>query len=199
MSNAKSEEDTSTTELPFVESVIDEINGSMIAVRTMAGRKRFDIAKLFSISQENVTDDMATQASQYAFFAVLAVEADRVFAMRSLLCDQAAATADETYRKEFELNGNKYTEAVIKSLVIRDKDYLVALDDKMKAEYDLDILKAIVKAFEQRASMLQSLGSQLRYEYGMQGMNTKLVDDEQMVNTVKSAIGERRKLKKIKE
>jgi hypothetical protein len=178
-----------------VDSVIEEISGSIITVVTMKGSKKFDIGKLFNINQELISDDFSTQASMYAFFAVLAANADRIATMKTLLYDQVAAAADETYRAQFEVDGRKYTEAVIKSMVVRDEEVVKAFTVKEDANYDLAILKAIVRAFEQRAMMLQSLGSQLRHEYDMQGMSIREREIEQISKNVKGVIESRRKIK----
>lgn len=175
-----------------VTSVIQEISGSTIKVATMKGVKTFDIGKLFKIEQESLSEEFATQASMYGFFAILAAEADRKYAMQTVLYDQECAEADESYRAQFETDGKKYTEAVIKSMVIRDENVVKVQEDKENAEYDLNILKAIVRAFEQRSLMLQSLGATLRHEYEMQGMNIREHALEKSAEEVKSAITRRR-------
>lgn len=187
-------------EIYDVESVIEEISGSTIVVRTMKGLSRFDIGKLFNIDQTNLSSEFANQASMYAFFAVLAANADKVLAMKTLLCDQEYATADGYHRNQMDLDGKKFTEAVVKSMVVRDEEYCKTLEDKENASYDLDIIKAVVRAFEQRAMMLQSLGSYLRHEYDMQGMNIRErnaeLTAEKSVEDVKNAIERRRLAKK---
>jgi hypothetical protein len=198
------ENDTSqeSKDISSIASVIEEISGSVITVRTLKGSKKFDIGKLFNVDQNNLSEEFTTQASMYGFFAILSAEADKIVAMTSLLCDQEAAEADELYRKQLDEEGKKYTEAVIKSLVTRDEEYDKCVKAKYNAEYDLDILKAIVKAFEQRAMMLQSLGSHLRHEYEMQGMNTRMESSEKLAeestSKVKDAI-QRRKLNKTSD
>lgn len=191
------ENDTKVKSDDKTDSIIEEISGSVITVRTLRGPKKFDIGKLFMVDQNNLSNEFASQASMYAFFAVMTAEADRHLAMQSLLYDQEAADADESYRKQLDEAGTKYTEAVIKSLIVRDEDCIKVKTAKDDAEYQLNILKAIVKAFEQRAMMLQSLGSHLRHEYDMQGMNIRTEEaDRQVKKTteeVKSAI-QRRKL-----
>ncbi|MFA5037631.1 MAG: hypothetical protein WC479_10710 [Candidatus Izemoplasmatales bacterium] len=179
-----------------VKSVIEEISGSTIIVRTMKGeKKKFDIGNLFNIDQESISNEFATQASMYAFFAILAADADRIAAMKSLLYDQEAASADEQYRAQLTLDGTKFTEAVIRSMIVRDESCCKALSEKEDADYDLNILKAIVRAFEQRAMMLQSLGSQLRHEYDMQGMTTRESAMNKTSENLKETINARRRLK----
>jgi hypothetical protein len=177
------------------DSVIEEISGSVIAVRTLKGVKKFDIGQLFNIDQNEISKELSTQASMYGFFAILTAEADRVAAMQSMLYEQETASADESFRASMDEEGKKYTEAVIKSLVARDEDCIKVHIAKETAEYDLNILKAIVRAFEQRAMMLQSLGSQLRHEYDMQGMNVKEREFEKTTEDVKTTITARRRLK----
>lgn len=185
-------EDTEAKDLP--DSIIDEIKGSIITVSTLRGKKKFDINELFKIDQNLISDAMSSQATLYGFFAIMAAEADRIAAMKAILYDQESAQADESYRQQLELDGKKYTEAVIKSMIVRDEDCIKALTVKEDADYDLNILKAIVRAFEQRAMMLQSLGSQLRHEYDMQGLHTKEAELERTTENLKTTITARRRL-----
>lgn len=195
---SKQNESTDTIE-DELSSAIEEISGSVIKVRTMKGIKTFDIGKLFNVDKDNLSNEFTTQASLYGFFAILAADADRIAAMKGLLYDQEAAAADEGYRAQLELDGKKFTEAVIKSMVVRDENALKALEAKENADYELAVLKAIVRAFEQRAMMLQSLGSQLRHEYDMQGMNIREQSADKIGKDVKIAIESRRKLRKSDE
>lgn len=174
------------------DSVIQEISGSTIKVMTMKGVRTFDIGKLFKIEQESLSEEFSSQATMYGFFAILAAEADRKVAMQTVLYEQECAGADESYRSQLEADGKKYTEAVIRSMVIRDEDVVKRQEDKENAEYDLNILKAIVRAFEQRSLMLQSLGATLRHEYEMQGMNVREHALEKSAEEVKSVITRRR-------
>ena len=189
-------QDVKDTDVSKLDSVIEEISGSVITVRTLKGNKKFDIGQLFSIDQNEISNALSTQASLYGFFAILTAEADRIAAMQAMLYEQETANADELYRANLDEEGKKYTEAVIKSMVARDEDCIRVHTAKENADYDLNILKAIVRAFEQRAMMLQSLGSQLRHEYDMQGMNVKERELERSTEGVKSAITARRKLNK---
>ena len=200
LEEASEDEEKKEDSVRTADSVIEEISGSIIVVRTMKGNVKFDIGKLFNIDQDNLSKEFATQASMYGFFAILAAEADRIYAMKTLLCEQEYAAADESYRAQMDLDGKKYTEAVVRSCVVRDEEYSKMLTEKENANYELDIIKAIVRAFEQRSMMLQSLGSHLRHEYEMQGMNIRERDSEtfaeKSVDNVKQAISQRRRLAK---
>ena len=191
-------EDQVSKEQQGVSSVINEISGSTIKVETMKGVRTFDIGKLFAINQDDLDNEFASQASYYGFFAIMAAEADRHLAMTSLLYDQECAQSDEENRAQLDLDGKKYTEAVIKSLVVRDEEVIKLQEKKEQAEYDLNVLKAIVRAFEQRALMLQSLGANLRHEYEMQGMTVRENALDKASSDVKISI-ERRRLSKKSE
>src|SRR3990167_2305323 len=120
--------------------------------------KKIVIGELFDIDDTDLTKEFAKQASLYAYFATTQADAERELAMADSIKDQEYATADEFFRKEKEEQGHKYTEAVIKSLIMRDEDYLKVLLEYTDADHNVNVLKAITRALQMRAEMLISLG-----------------------------------------
>jgi hypothetical protein len=177
-----------------VVNIIDEIKGTVITVVTDRGKKTFDIGKLFLIDEDNLTREFVQQAAFYAFFSVLIATAERNVAKRDLLKDQEYSAADESYRKELTDKAEKYTETVIKSMVLRDEDYQTTMEELESARYDLNLLKAITRAYEHKGNMLQSLGSHLRHEYSMMGMHVNEAEVVDAVKAVKENITKRRKI-----
>lgn len=180
-------------EIEEVRNIIDEIIGTIITVNTSRGKKSFDLAKLFLIDENNLSKEYMEQAASYAFFSVLIADAERNVSKRDLLKDQEYAAADEAYRKILVEKGEKFTEAVVKSQINLDEDYQNAVNAYEDAKYELNILKALVKAYEQKANMLQSLGNHLRSEYSMMGMHVEEKEISNKVKGMKDVISKRRK------
>jgi hypothetical protein len=172
-------------------SIIDDIQGSKISFVRKGVQKSVDISELFDIDENNLTAEFAHQASLYAFFATIQADAERELAHTALEKEQEYASADEYHRRSLEKKEQKYTEAVIRSLVMRDEDYEKAYNAYALAQQEVDILKAIVRALQMRAEMLISLGAQLRQEYSMTGMNVR-------DNAYKAAIDDAKKALKSK-
>jgi|WetSurMetagenome_2_1015567.scaffolds.fasta_scaffold433409_1 hypothetical protein len=176
------------------DDIISEISGTKIIINTQQGKKRFDIGKLFIIDENDLTTAFIKQAASYAFFSTLIATAERNVAKRDLMKDQEYASADEAYRLELTAKGEKYTEAVVKSMILRDEDYAAAFEDLESAKYELNLLKAICKAYEQKGMMLQSLGSHLRSELSMTGMRINEAEIDNSLRDVKEVM-KKRKLK----
>lgn len=182
------------------ENVISEISGTVIRVKTPRGDKTFDISKILSIDLEDLSKEFSSQASLYVFFATLVPWAEKIEAMLDLVKDQEYASADEAFREELTQKGEKYTETVIKNLVTRDEGFVKAFEKHAMAKYDVNLLKAVTRAFEQRADMLVSLGAHQRHEWEMTGLNSKVVSETDLnVEDVKRTILERRHANKNAE
>jgi hypothetical protein len=177
--------------------IISEISGTKIVINTQQGKKRFDIGKLFIIDENDLTTAFIKQAASYAFFSTLIATAERNVAKRDLMKDQEYAVADEYYRADLTAKGEKYTEAVVKSLILRDSDYASAFEDLEAAKYELNLLKAICKAYEQKGNMLQSLGSHLRSELSMTGMRINEAEVENSVKDVKEVLKKRKQKEEL--
>jgi len=138
------------------------------------GKERvYSTEELLQIDQTDLSEEFATQAARYGYFAVLvaAVEADYKQAKHAT--ELMYADTDNLVRQEMKEAGLKTTEAAIKSAILLDEDYCQVLDRELAALRDYKLLSALVRALEQRASMLQSLGAHVRHEYDMTDMTIK--------------------------
>lgn len=173
-------------------SIIDDIKGSKITFVKSGVKKAIDISELFDIDEEDLTHEFAQQASLYAYFATLQAEAELELSHAALAKDQEYAACDEHHRKALDRREQKYTEAVIKSLVVRDQEYNDVYDRHAACQNDVEVIKAIVKALQMRAEMLISLGAHMRQEYSMTGMNIREKAYEKAVDAAKSSIRSKR-------
>jgi inorganic triphosphatase YgiF len=178
-----------------MDNVMEIISGTTVKFHTPKGEKVLDIAKALQIDLDDITVEFSRQPALYAFFATLVPWCEYTETMMDLAKHQEYASADEAYRKELITKGEKFTEAVITSLVTRDEDYDKASRKHMDAKFDTGIVKALTKSFEQRAEMLISLGAQQRHEYDQQGMsirdNAEAITDNQ-VKDFKQMLRERK-------
>jgi len=172
--------------------VIDEIKGTIITVRHQDKNKKFDLASVFAIDENNLIQEYADQAAVYAFFGALAAKADFDAALIGLSKDQEMAKADDSFRAELERDGKKYTEPVIKAMIATDEECVKLSESELSAKYDTKILKAVCTALEMRANMLVSLGSHLRHEMDQMGMNIKRRELDSAVDDAKKAMRSRR-------
>lgn len=132
------------------------------------------------------------QAAIYAYFATMVSFAEQRVADLELKKDQTYARLDEYYRDKAEHNGQKITEPQVKAKINGDEEYEASYKELQQAKYDLGVLKSIAKALEQRADMLVSLGSHLRHEANMTGMNIRDDVYSKAVDDAKQAIKSRK-------
>lgn len=155
------------------DTLIQEISGLRFVVNVDGVFKTFDLGKIFTIDEENLAKEFANQAALYAYFATLSAKADHVASMKKLSKEQERAEADQDYRTQLSGRDKKVTEGTIKSMVDTDEKVSQLSKEELDAELDADILKAITRALEERGRMLMSLGSHLRHELDMTGMNVR--------------------------
>lgn len=169
--------------------IVQEILGHKMSIRDgSGGLKTFAIEDLFYIDETNLTQEFMRQAALYAYFSTLLSTADMKANSVDLMKDQAYAEADLYYREDADKNGRKITEPQVKSTVTIDEAYAKACERDIQMRYDVSILKSIVKALEQRAEMLISLGAHLRHEADMTGMNIRETAFEKSVDDVKAVL-----------
>jgi hypothetical protein len=168
-----------------IETIIKEIAGTKIEIKTPTGKKVFDIAKVLRIDFDNLTNEFATQAAVYAYFATLVPFAEYTETLLDLAKDQEYASADDAARKELTDKGEKFTETVIRSMVQLDEQYEKVFKQHADAHYDTGIIKAISRSMEQRAEMLISMGAQSRHEMNMNGMNIREKLEEETETSIK--------------
>jgi hypothetical protein len=156
--------------------MLSEIEGTIVK---LFNGKKVDIVEVFSIDENNLSEDFSQQAALMAYFSSITAEAEHKYALAKFDSEQEYAAADQFWRHEKDLIGEKYTEAVIKSLILRDDEYSSKEKKRMQLDYEVNLLKGITRALSQRAEMLISLGAMTRQEIAMTGMNMqeKVVDD----------------------
>lgn len=133
----------------------------------------YNLSDLLNIDSSNLSQEYATQAARYGFFATELAKLDRRVKQLELERDAEYANADLEYRKQLTIQGTKYTETTIRSMVLTDDGYCKAEESLRDSIQERDSIKALVKALEMRAEMLISLGAMMRQEYQMTGMTIK--------------------------
>jgi hypothetical protein len=172
-------------------NVIMELNNTTIRILTPRGPKTYNVAEIFAIDENELSSEFANQAAVYAYFSSMMNYVEKQMSNMDLKLDQVSARLDEFYRQQLERNDKKYTEAVVKSLVVRDDEYKAAYEASHIAKYDYGVLKSLARALEQRADMLISLGSHLRHEADMAGLSIRETKYTQAVDDAKQAIKNR--------
>lgn len=176
-----------------IDGILQEIAGMDILLKVDGKSITINLADLFLIDEANLTKEYSRQAALYAWLGVVGAKADHKASMADLAKDQEYARTDEAYREQFDASGRKMTEPQVKSLILIDKDYMRASANELALKYDSKLIQALIKALDQRADMLISLGSHLRHEVDMTGMNIQEKKYESSLKDLKKVVESHRK------
>ena len=134
-------------------------------IKVAVSDKKFDgnIREVLTINEATLSDEFVKQPSLFAWFATLAEFANAEVESRKLSLSVLRANLDSEKRAELAKDG-KVTEGMVDSAITKDKRHLVANEELIEASRQAGILKALVRALEQRSTMLVQLGSLKRQE-----------------------------------
>jgi len=150
--------------------------------------KTIAISSLFEIDEEDLDREYREQSALYAYFITKTSEADDLHAQAVTNKELVYAQADEYFRSKFRDLGIKVTEKGVESSIIQDEEYGEALDKERKTKLQHTILKGIVRAMEQRANMLISLGAHRRAELDMTNMTINRTKHDDDVGELKTRL-----------
>lgn len=174
------------------DKLLKELKGTSWTVPDGDKFKTFYLEDLFIIDETSLTKEFANQSALYAYFSALSARLEYNLSLISTAKEQSYAEADEYYRAKARHNDEKTTETQIKSQVIRDEEYSKYCDSEAEARRDYKIVQGILRALEQRANMLVSLGSQIRHEANMDGMYLKDAESYSIAKGLKDVIQRRK-------
>jgi carboxypeptidase C (cathepsin A) len=176
--------------------VIQAIEGFTITVMGPDGKRAaYNAIELLNVNGEALSEEYMQQAALYGHFAVLTSMAEDYRNRADFDKDVEYARTDSAVREAAAVNDQKMTEPQVKACITTDAEYIAKQAAYFEAEYQFKLLKAITDALKQRADMLISLGSQMRKEMDMTGMNIRsneVHDLDQSISDVKSIMRSKR-------
>lgn len=125
---------------------------------------RKDVRGKLEIQVENLTEEFANQASEYAYFAFLEEESKADRDELKLRIELYEARLAKRIRKKHNASDGKLTDKAVEHAIHRDEKWKFLSKDLIAANYKTRILTASIKASDQRCQMLISLGAHLRKE-----------------------------------
>lgn len=134
-------------------------------VRILLGTEQRNLGQELEINQGDLAGELVTQPSWYAYYATLMAEAGIVYDQVRSEFESLQADVSNTVRTDAIRSGERITEKKIETLVaakpvIQAKKRLL---QEKKREYEL--LKVVVRSFEQRLQALISLCSMERIRF----------------------------------
>lgn len=116
------------------------------------------------IDENNLNDEFVRQAGNFAWYAVLAAEAESYRDKLKFELEVLEADLDKQVREELELRGEKITEKVVSAEILKKQEYRDKKQDLLEAARQLGIMKAVKEGLVQKKDMLISLGANMRNE-----------------------------------
>ena len=130
------------------------------------------IRDVLTINEASLSNEFVEQPSVYAWFAALSEMASAEVESRKMSLSILKANLDSEKRSELNVlrskdSSLKVTESMVESAILKDNKYQAMQEALIEAERQLGVLKAMVKALEQRCTMLVQLGSMRRQEMSL--------------------------------
>lgn len=142
---------------------VDSLDFNDLTIIDMNGEAHtFNIHDELRLSEYTIQQEMYSQSAKYSYWASL-LERVRVYAeaeQRKL--EQIGARVNKEVRTRYEQQKKKPTKDVIESDILLDEEYQQQQYIVEQRNYQVKQLQYIVKAFEQRSSMLIQISAELR-------------------------------------
>lgn len=132
----------------------------------------FDLDALYPdlrVDPTHIIQQLTEQPSVYGYWSVLSEEADVILFSQKRKLERIEADLDERLRKEARDEGEKVTETVIQRRILREDEYQDAMDEMVEARRNASYLGRLVRALEQRLSVLIAVNNRDRAEMAATG------------------------------
>ena len=124
----------------------------------------FNLFEELQINESLIMRELKNNPSSYGFLTMLHKKLIRKKKDTELEKDKLYASLHIKAKQNTELFGKVPTKEDISQMVENTKSYQIMRADHIKVVHDCDIIEACVRAFEQRASLLQTISANLRKE-----------------------------------
>lgn len=136
-----------------------------ISISYGGDRVKFNLYEELKINEKQINEEIINQPTYYAFLAVLAVKLNKRVndlekELNKLYSELFLEFKDELNPQTHKPHNNDTVEALINT----DEEYQKMQNTYHKAIEDKQLLEVCVKAYEQRAHLLQSLNANVRKE-----------------------------------
>lgn len=132
----------------------------------------FDLDALYPdlrVDPTHIIQQLTEQPSVYGYWSVLSEEADVILFSKKRKLERIEADLDEKLRKEARDEGEKVTETIIQRRILREDEYQDAMDAMVEARRNAAYLGRLVRALEQRLSVLIAVNNRDRAEMAAVG------------------------------
>jgi len=124
---------------------------------------RIDLADL-DIDPERLEHEFKMQSSLFCHYSLQHIKALNALRRKKAQKEELHAFLDLHYRDNFNADGIKFTEAMVRSKIIQDERMLKLEAEILELESIVGIFKVVVDSFDQKGNMLVSLGALRREE-----------------------------------
>lgn len=125
---------------------------------------RFNLFEELAISEEKINSEIKNQPSNYGFLLLLSQRLKTEFFKLKEDRKRLGGKLFLEAKQSSGTNGRAYNDDMAKAYVESNPKYVKLTQQCVQAKDDADIIWAAVKAFEQRASLIQTISSNKRNE-----------------------------------
>lgn len=138
---------------------------SIMDVNIKYGKEKinFNLHKELIISERQINNEITEQPSHYAFLSLLLNKLETIKSQKESDLNKIRAKKFIKYKNKIDPKTNRpYNNDIAESKTIIDPEYLSTEKAFIKAKEDWSTIKSCVEAFNQRASLIQSLSANIR-------------------------------------
>jgi len=160
---------------------VDDLDFSTLRIVDENGEAiTYNLHQELKVNEDNLAREMLQQPSKYIYWSSILEKIKYFQEQKELALETVVARLDKEARESIESTGKKPTKDSVDAYTKRHPEFQQAKNVCMQYDYTVNRLQRIVKAYEQRASLLQSYGKQVSDDkfYG-RGAGSKLYEDNE--------------------
>lgn len=124
---------------------------------------KFNLYEELAINENIINAEIRNQPSIYGFLGMLLTKVNRIKDDAEKEKEKVFAILFSQYKDKFSENTQKtYTDDAAKAMATKNKKYQEALTKYHQAKQNSSTIYTVVKSFEQRYSLIQTLSANLR-------------------------------------
>lgn len=137
------------------------------------GEHILNINEDLKVDEDNLNESLIEQSSKYAWYGAIYSQVKQQYEDLKAQLGDVEASVDRRIREDADFEGKKKpAETAMVRYVHGDKEYIKFIEKINEARRKVDLINYVLTAFEQRISVLITLGANIRNEQKQFGIDT---------------------------
>ena len=134
----------------------------VISVKIRGSVKEFDIVEELRIDPENLDDLFRNHSEQFAFWRLLYEQMKTRWRNAVDILQQQEDLYYIRYREDFRDKSEQYSDKTLMAFIRQTRELDISRKEVRDCEKDMEMVKAVVDAFEHRKTCIMQLGAKRR-------------------------------------